>query len=79
MTIIPPTTMTFSVEQGGIETVPLVNRPMNQSIAYGDFSGVQMTVKGAIGPVTIRQYTKLKVRTSAGQSEVVTYGPAWKV
>ncbi|MFE0750691.1 MspA family porin [Gordonia sp. NPDC058843] len=77
--VIPAQTFAFTVEHGGIKTVPLVKGAMNQPLAYADFAGVQMIVKAAVGPVTIRQYTKMTVRTSAGQSEIVTYGPAWKV
>lgn len=77
--VIPAQTFAFTVEHGGIKTVPLVKGAMGQPLAYADFAGVQMIVRAAVGPVTIRQYTKMTVRTSAGSSEVVTYGPAWKV
>lgn len=71
--------VSFTVEHGGIKKVALVKSPMSSATATADFSGVQMTVQAAVGPVTIRQYTKMTVRTSTGSAEVVTYGPAWKV
>lgn len=79
VTVIPAQTLSFTVEHGGITDVPLAQGAMNSPRASADFAGVHLMVNSAMGPVTVRTYTKMRVRTATGTSEVVTYGPAWRI
>lgn len=77
--VLPSQSFAFTVAHGGITEIPLAKVGMSQPAAYADLGGTHITATGAMGPVTVRPYTRMTVLTAAGSSTVVTYGPTQQI
>lgn len=75
-TLIPAQSLKFKVKYGDIRDVPLAQVQLGSPVAYAGFGGVHLKVAGALGPVTVRPYTRMSMTTATGQYSVVTYGRA---
>lgn len=75
-TLIPAQSLKFKVKYGDIRDVPLAQVQLGSPVAYAGFGGVHLKVAGALGPVTVRPYTRMSMTTATGQYSVVTCGRA---
>lgn len=73
-TIIPAADFEFEVAAGKITTVPLAKIALVKPTADIVLSGVELHATNALGPVSVRPFTKISVTTESGVYVYYAYG-----
>lgn len=78
-TVIPAADLEFEVGAGKITTVELAEIALTEPVADIVLSGVNLHVTNAVGPISVRPFAKISVRTDTGVYVYYAYGKTTKI
>ncbi|AUH67442.1 MULTISPECIES: MspA family porin [Gordonia] len=78
-TIIPATDLEFEVAAGKITTVSLAKIALTKPTADIVLSGVELHATNALGPISVRPFTKISVTTETGVYVYYAYGKTSRI